>query len=457
MPKRYFGTNGIRFRLGVDKDLTFVVEMSRAIAEYCRGDIAAVGRDGRWSSPTVFYALASAFLSASVDIVDLGLLPTPALQYFTKQSKGKGVMITASHNPPEYCGIKVMGEGGVEISREDEEKIESIYESGSSQMSRRPGTLSTNGSAVTAYINAIISQVNSEAIRRRRLTVVLDLGNGAQCVAAPYLLEKLRCKVFTVNGHIDGGFPGRGSEPKRETLTALSETVRTVGADFGVAFDGDGDRSVFCDEKGAILWGDQSSTIIADHIIQRTTNPTIVTSVSASQMIDDISRRKKARVIRTAVGSVDISHRMIKENAIFGFEENGGCFYLPHLAARDGGMTTALMLEALSTGRTRMSQLVNRLPRYAQGKMNVPCPDHLKQRATEEITSHATGRVEYTDGVKIWLDEKSWILMRPSGTEPLIRLYCESDHDKKTARILSEHAELVKLIVEKMGRGAPSS
>jgi len=431
------------------------VKISQAIAEFCRGDRVAVGRDGRWSSPSVFHALASAFLSEGVDITDLGLVPTPALQLYVKRRGGKGVMITASHNPPEYCGIKVMGKGGVEIPREDEEKIESMYEAQSSAASPSAGRLTSDDSAAAAYIDAVVSHVSSEAIAEREFTVVLDLGNGAQCVTAPYLLGKLGCKVITINGHIDGGFPGRGSEPRRERLGGLSEAVKTVGADFGVAFDGDGDRSVFCDENGMILWGDQSSTVIADHVIQKTANATIVTSVSASQVIDDIAQLRGARVVRTPVGSVNISHMMMKEGAIFGFEENGGCFYLPHLAARDGGMTTALMLEALCTSRKTLSCLVSGLPRYAQGKMDVPCPDDLKLRVTEEITSYAKGRVDYTDGVKIWLDSKSWILIRPSGTEPLIRLYCESDDEKKTEDILNEYADLVKRSVEKMRRGEP--
>ena len=284
--QRLFGTNGVRFVPGVTHDLDFVIRLGEAIGTYFGGGEVMVGMDGRKSSLAVANAAVSGLMSSGCNVAEAGLVPTPALQYATKSASFKGgVMVTASHNPAQYNGLKVSGPDGVEVPKLDEQRIEKIFFEGSQTKAdwKTIGVARQEPSVVRNYLAGILSKVNTKMISDRKFTVAMDLGNGAQCVAAPYLVEALGCKLVTLNSVVDGDFPGRGPEPTPDTLKDLSVAVKSVGADLGVAYDGDGDRSMFCDEEGRVLWGDQSGCLIADYLLERNPDATVVTSVSSSQ------------------------------------------------------------------------------------------------------------------------------------------------------------------------------
>lgn len=443
---RLFGTNGIRFRPGVDFGLDTVVRIAEAIGTFFATSPILLAHDGRLSSPTLERAVASGLLGVGLQVRRAGLLPTPALQYGTHKLGYRGaVMITASHNPPEYNGIKVMSADGVEIPRPEEVEIEQLYADGATRRAdwAHVGTVTDENRVVETYLDGILDLIDRKQVRARHFTVVLDVGNGAQAVAAPYLLEELGCKVVTLNGQVDGNFPGRGAEPTPDNLAALSETVRATGAELGVAYDGDGDRSLFCDEKGIVHWGDRSGALLAQHVLKRQRGATIVTTVSTSQVVEDVALPLGGRVVRTRVGSIEVSRRMLELDALFGLEENGGCFYGPHLSVRDGAMTTALMLETLATQKVPASARFAEIRRYHQTKTKFPCPAERKEKAVAYIAERARGRVDRTDGVKLWLNDHSWILMRPSGTEPLIRVFAESDDPKTLEAMVRKYAHVV--------------
>jgi phosphomannomutase / phosphoglucomutase len=447
-PARLFGTNGVRFRPGIDADLKFVLVLAESIGTYfSQGDIL-VGRDGRLSGEALSLATTAGLMSSGRGVGETGIVPTPALQFATKALGYRGgLMVTASHNPPEYNGIKVIGPDGVEIPRLDEQKIEHTFRSGSIQRAnwKDVGTSRSEPSAIRLYMREILSKVDTKLISAKKFTIVVDPGNGAQCLAAPELLDILGCKVITINSILDGRFPARGSEPTPATLTDLSTAVRASGADLGVGYDGDGDRAIFCDETGFVHWGDQTSSLLADYLLERNPGATLVTPVSSSQVVEIVAAKHHAKVIRTRVGSVDVSRTLLERNAFFGFEENGGCIYPTHLAVRDGGMATALMLECLAARGTTFSRSIgNAFPRFFQAKTKVPIDPEKVRGIMRSVEKQAGGKVEKIDGVKLWTDERTWVLVRPSGTEPIIRIFAESDREEKADAALKKFSKLVK-------------
>ena len=445
---RLFGTNGVRFIPGVTGDMGFALKLAESIGTYFSEGEILVGRDGRLTGQMMFSSVTAGLMSSGRNIAESEIVPTPALQFATKALGYRGsVMITASHNPAQYNGVKVTGPDGVEVSRLDEQRIEKIFHDGSANRAnwKDVGTARPEPSVIRTYLNGIMSKVNAKLIAERRLKVVVDAGNGAQSLAVPYLLEALGCKVITINSIIDGSFPGRGPEPTPENLRDMVVAVRASNADLGVAYDGDGDRSIFCDEGGNLYWGDQSGSLIADYLLERNPNSTIVTPVSSSQVIEAVAKKRAAKVIRTRVGSVDVSRTIIERKALMGFEENGGGFFPTHIPTRDGGMTTAVMLEVIAMRAAPLSRLIAAaFPKYFQTKTKVPIDPTRVREIMKKIERQGDGKVEKVDGVKVWLDEKTWALIRPSGTEPVVRVFVESETKEKADSIAKKFVKAVK-------------
>ncbi|NWG09457.1 MAG: phosphoglucosamine mutase [Nitrososphaerales archaeon] len=453
--RKFFGTNGIRGIPGVDLTLEFIVEMSQSIGTYFDQGPILIGYDGRVSSPLLSKAVSAGIMASGLDVMESGSTPTPGLQYSVKKLGYKGgVMITASHNPPQYNGIKVVGEDGVEIPREHEAKIEGIYFKRAYKRAEwnSIGSCMPESTVIQTYIKGVLNQVDINEIKKRTFKVVLDPGNGVAALAAPYALSSLGCKVLTINGHLDGEFSGRGPEPIPSVLSGLSDAVRSAKADLGIAYDGDGDRAIFCDEKGVIHWGDRTGALLVDYILSKSPGALVVTTVSTSQIIDMVAGRNDSKVLRTRVGSVDVSRAMIDHKALLGLEENGGFFYTHHIPVRDGLMTSALILEALSRTDRTLSEVLATLPTFHQRKAKFDCPNEIKKKVMEEIESRSKGKIERIDGVRVWADDSTWILLRPSGTEPLIRAFGESVHAEKIEELMKRYSSMAKEIIEKIKR-----
>ncbi len=447
--RKLFGTNGIRGIPGRDLTLEFIAEMAQSIGSYfSRDHPLLIGHDVRNSSPAISKAVLSGVLSSGSNTQEAGLAPTPAHQYAVRTlGYNGGIIVTASHNPPEYNGMKVVGSDGVEISRETERAIEAVYYEKKYNKAdwKSLGRTNKETRVVENYITGIMSQVDRAKISERKATVVLDVGNGAQAVAAPYLCERLGCRVITINGQADGNFPGRGPEPTPTVLHDLSSAVKSYRADFGVAYDGDGDRSLFCDENGEIYWGDRTGSLLVDYLLGKHKGGPVVTTVSTSQLVDIVAKSHDARVIWTTVGSVDVSRAMINSSAPLGLEENGGFFYGPHIPVRDGAMTTALVLEALALTKTTFSKAINALPKFYQKKAKFECPAEKREQVMKILEERSKeGKIDRTDGLKIWLDNRTWILLRPSGTEPLIRVYAESNDESNVESAYKRYQGLVE-------------
>ncbi len=449
--KRLFGTNGIRGLANKELTPEIAIKIGCAIGTFFKQGTLIVGYDARTSSPMLAKAVISSLNATGCDVLFAGMAPTPTLQYAVKTHRTDGaVIITASHNPPEYNGIKVVWNDGIELSREQEIQIEKIF----FQEKIRYAEWNSLGETrelpgiIDDYVEAIKTHVDVTKIAKKHYHVVVDAANSVGNLAAPRLLRDLGCKITTLNGNIDGTFPGRLPEPRLENLHDLALTVKAAGADLGVAYDGDADRSIFVDEKGEIYWGDKTFALIEKYFLQDNPGEKIVTPVSSSTLIKDVADAYGGELVWTKVGSVTVAQTMKKLKAKLGGEENGGVFYGPHQSVRDGAMTTALILDIMARTGEKLSKLLGDLPQYFIEKGKVECPETLKEAVLKKLTAQVKGlKISTIDGVKIWFEDKSTILVRPSGTEPIYRLYAEAKSEKKALKLVREYTlKLEKLI-----------
>jgi len=449
--RRLFGTNGIR---GVaNKELTpeMAIKIGSATGTFFKHAKLLVGYDARTSSPMLARAVIAGLNATGCDVLFAGMAPTPALQYAVKNHKIDGaVIITASHNPPEYNGIKVIWNDGIEISRTQEIEIENIFFEEKIKYANwdNIGKASKLQGIVDEYIEAIKQHVNVARITKKHFHIVVDAANSVGNLTAARLLRELGCKVTTINGNIDGTFPGRLPEPRPENLKDLALTVKAINADFGVAYDGDADRSIFVDERGEIYWGDKTFALVEKNFLKENPGEKIITPISSSTLVKNIADAYNGKIVWTNVGSVTVSQTMKKLSAKLGGEENGGIFYGPHQSVRDGAMATALILDIMAKTGEKLSKLLGELPKYFIEKGKVECPEEIKRKALEKLVKQMQSlNINTIDGVKIWFEDKSDILIRPSGTEPIYRLYAEAKTEEKAKRLVNEYALKLKKII----------
>ncbi len=460
---RFFGTNGIREVVGETLTARFVADMTGAIADVLADSRPIlVACDGRTSSPAFSRIAAGTLSLAGLDVQELGAMPTPCAQYSVPRlGVSCGVIITASHNPPEFNGIKGIAADGLEFTPETEAAVEKAYLEGRSRKVRfdKVGSLRPENAAIERYLNGIRGQVDAEKIHSRGFRVVVDCGNGASAVTAPVLLNQLGVRYVSLNGNMDGTFPGRPSEPTEPNLKDLVAAVTAHGADLGVAHDGDADRAVFVDDKGRFIPGERVLTLLAREEVQSAGGGTVVTPVTSSQSVEDIVTPIGGKVHYTRVGSPVVSRAMLETKAVFGGEENGGYLFPKHQCARDGGMTLAKVLDLVVRSGKPLSKLLDELPPYFLVKRKVACPVELRQRVLSEVPSlldagkDPATRVVTLDGVKV-ITPRGWVLVRPSGTEPIYRVFTEA-RDLKTAEELAELTLLkVQALIQRIQGGA---
>ncbi len=427
--KRLFGTNGVRGVIGETMTPDLVLNIGAALGTMRPGTIA-VGRDTRTSGEALAHAVKAGLQMCGCDVVDLGILPTPALQYIIRKNGfSAGAMITASHNPPEYNGVKVIEGDGTEMADEQIIRLEDCLFSRSFAVVPwdRVGSEIAAPHLVEEYVRAVVDHF-PEGIGTG-MTVVVDPGSGPAAITTPLILSRMGCRVHTINAKMDGVFPGRMPEPTQEGLRRLSEMVVATGATFGVAHDGDADRAVFVDERGRYVEENREFALIEDYICSRSKG-TVVTPVSSSRLVEDVARQNGCPVDYTPVGSIYVARRMLELIAggtpvAFGGEGNGGLIYPDHQFCRDGGMTAAMMVAVLASRQGEsLSGALDNLPAYhlIKDKYVTSNPRELVGIVERAFSDDVQDR---TDGVKIIRDHV-WALVRASGTEPMIRVMVES-------------------------------
>ncbi|MDD4185022.1 MAG: phosphoglucosamine mutase [Candidatus Methanomethylophilaceae archaeon] len=445
MAKRLFGTNGVRGIINEDMTSELGLRLGKAIGEFFGGSVA-IASDTRVSGDMIKSAVSAGLMAVGCRVLDLGTIPTPAIQYFVKTHDhvSGGVMITASHNPPEFNGIKCIAADGTELHRSDEEQIEGKYEE---DVPCKPwsevGTRDEVLGAADSYVDAIVSLVDTEKIRSANLVAVLDCANGASYYTAPLLLSKLNVRAITINANPQGEFPGHPSEPTEENLATLIEITKYANANIGIAHDGDADRTVFITDQGQFVSGDKSLALMAEMAVSKKGGGKVVTPVSSSSMVEDVVVRAGGEVIYTAVGSPVVARKMIDTDAIFGGEENGGLIFPEQQYCRDGAMTAAKMLEYIAKNGS-LQDGIDSLPAYFTDKRKLECPAEKREALMEHLKGiNASRRTDSTDGLKIIYPD-GWALLRPSGTEQIFRIYSEAKDAETAEKRGAYYEDIVK-------------
>ncbi len=454
---KLFGTDGVRGIIGEKLTPEMALRLGRAIGAYFgKGSRILVGRDIRSGGAMIKRAVISGLLAEGIKVYDADLIPTPGLQYNVKTlGFDGGVMITASHNPPEYNGIKVIAGDGVEIPHEDEEIIESYYfQNHASRLEWRSYLTDPlfRADVIENYVEAIVSQIDKEKIEKAGFKVIIDCANSVGSLVTPKVLSRLGVRYVSLNCNLDPLFPGREPEPSPSTLKPAIALLREISADLIIGHDGDADRAIIGDDKGRILWGDRDGALLSAYVAEK--HPElprrVYTGVSSSIVVEDYLRPRGIEVVWTPVGSVTISRMIIRDGgAISGFEENGGYMHTPHQIVRDGAMKTALILEMLAEYNTKLSSLVDELPVYYTIKTKIPASREEALCAVEKTAeAFRQYRLVTIDGVKV-IGDDFWLLVRPSGTEPVVRIMAEARTKDKVENIVGKARD----IVEKCKRG----
>ena len=448
---RLFGTSGIRGVLNVDLTPKLALDVGLALASYTNAGEVVLGRDTRVSSPLLEHSVTSGLLAGGSEVQRLGLTPTPVLAFLTRELKADtGVMITASHNPPEYNGIKIFNSDSMAYNEEEQKEIEKIINQKIFKRARwRDIKTPISLDETQCYPEAIKKAVALEG----RWRVVLDPGCGATCHVAPALFRMLGCKVTVINGQPDGFFPGRGPAPDLETLRPLCEIVNHLHVDVAIAYDGDGDRMVVIDENGVIAPLDQTLAAYARYLIGKHKRRVVVTTVEASMCIEKIIEPLHGRVVRTRVGDVEVATAVKRQKAVFGGEPCGAWIHPQLHYCPDGILSSVLLLKALEDEDKNLSSFVSDVPRYPILRQKLLCPHEAKSVVMEDLQetlpslySEIKEKLDI-DGVRLTL-KNGWILVRPSGTEPLIRVTVEAESHQEAENIMEKGIKQVKKSVE---------
>ncbi len=453
---RLFGTQG--FRGIVNKELTSTVahDIGLAMAGYMGSEkTIGLGWDTRKSSEMIGFAFSAGLMTGGCDVHLLGLVPTPLLSYAVpKLNLDGGAMITASHNPPEYNGIKLWGPDGASFTPEMESEVEIQYFADEKLQT----TWQDCGRLVPAedfrlqYIEDLLDQVDSQRLIKHQFRVAADCGGGTATMVAPVLLNAIEAQTELLFCEPDGLFTNRLPEPKENNLTQLIQLVKENNLDLGMAWDGDADRIAFVTDKGRYLTGDRVFALAAFHMLRdlQEKPKRIVTQVATSDVIHDIAVRVDAEVIETRVGEPYIVTKMKEANAAIGGEENGGVVYRGWSWTREGILTAIMILDLIAAEEKSLEEIDRQFPSYYQVKDGVPYTQQ-QEPLLEYIERFIPNDAECdnVDGIKLRYSD-GWVLLRPSGTEPLFRIFAEAKTKNRAKALANQGFKLVDDALKEM-------
>jgi phosphoglucosamine mutase len=448
---KLFGSSGVRGVVGADVTPDLAAKIGLAVATFSNAKSVVVARDTRVSGLMLENALTSGLLAAGAKVTSLGTVPTPVLAYLTREMNAEaGVMITASHNPPQYNGFKIFNNDSMAYDENRQDKVESIIGRKSVDLASWQGVGKVKFSDES---RTYAGMVEKKVKLRKRWNVVVDSGCGATYSLAPLILRNLKCKVTALNAQPDGHFPSRSSEPNAESLVPLSRVVQELGAEVGLAYDGDGDRVAFIDERGDFSDFDRVLAAYAGYIAEQRKHSVVVTNVEASMCVEKMVEAHGGRVVRTKVGDVYLSEAIKRRGAVFGGEPCGAWIHPQFHFCADGILSSVLLLKALEYRESKLSEFVAETPEYPTLRENVACKSESKydivEKAGEGLKSifPLYKDLSRVDGVRLSL-ESGWILVRASGTEPLIRLTAEGESLRAAKEIMDESIKLIKESIE---------
>ena len=436
--------SGMRGHVGTDLTPELVARHAAALGAWARSagkPLVVLGRDARTSGPMFTHAAIAGLMSVGVDVIDLGIVPTPTVQLSVEEHHaGAGLILTASHNPIEWNALKYVGPDGIFLDAEAGEAVRELAEQGPARMGWDGiGALRTDHEAIAKHFEKILAlpMLDVERIRARGLHVALDCVRGAGGRAIPRLLKMLGCRVSGINLKSDGRFP-RPPEPLPENLVELGKLVRRTGADVGMAVDPDVDRLALVDEQGRAIGEDYTLAFAVRTVLSRYEGPTptVVVNLSTSLVVEDAARDHGARFVRAPVGEANVARCMRDEGAGVGGEGNGGVM-LPALhIGRDAPLGVALILQQLTQSGQRVSELVGQHPRYAIVKAKGPRGAALRPLYDALRVRFSDADADERDGLRLsWRDR--WLHVRPSGTEPIVRYIAEAPTEAEASALIA--------------------
>ena len=468
-----FGTTGIR-RIFSPYDNgsecftpIMAYKIGLAIGTYSDSGRIVIGRDCRVAAVPIELSLCSGLVSSGCTVKTIGIVTTPTLSISVQLLDCDiGIMITASHNTPEYIGIKLWNKNGLGFDHEQEEIIENIY----NQKKFKEISWKDIGSITQIYdinkmhIAWIFEKLgingNYKSQIKRNISVIVDPGNGSACEIAPMLLNKLGCKFITLNGQPDGSFPGRLSEPNSKNLRMLSTFVQaSKDVEMGIALDGDADRVVFIDGKGNLIEPIRFLTFIAKEYLKlfppkNFEKPRLFTPINSSRVIEAVLEKQDVKVIRTAVGDVNVALEIAKNGGFLG-GENAGTFIWPkfHLGP-DSLLTITLLLLVLQKSDKSFTELIDEIPIFpytaskhqlkSESQFNKSQYEIIRERMVRKLTEKGYKNISITDFDGLHFNfEDGWVLIRKSGTSPIIRVEAESNSTIEKAKEILSMAESV--------------
>jgi phosphoglucosamine mutase len=447
---KLFGSSGIRGLANVEVTVTLAQRVGAALAAMHQEGAIVVGRDARVTGPMLEAALLSGVASGGADALTVGLVPTPVAAWMITETRSSaGVAITASHNPPEYNGLKVFNGRGMSFTGAEQLKLEDILERGA----YTPAQWDEVGSAedvdaVGPYVDAVAEALDVLGDARAGC----DLFCGATCTVAPAAFEEAGVEAEFINSVPDGAFPAGNPEPTAESLARLGGYIRARGLDIGFGFDGDGDRMMAVDRGGAVVSPDRTLAAYAGYVVEREGGGVVVTHVGASMNVDDMVSGAGGTVVRTPVGDAFITEAVEKHRAVFGGEPVGA-WVMPEVHMCPDGVLSALkLMEALEETGLTLREFVERAPEYPLDRAKLDCPNRHKRRAMELIARKYRGvfgevrDLNTVDGVRLEL-EGGWVLIRPSGTEPIIRLTVEGRDGGRVRELMEKGKSLVRHVL----------
>ena len=442
--KKLFGTSGIRGEIGSEVTAELALNVGKSLGFYLGGEGTVVlGYDTRTTSKMLEHAITAGLVESGINIIKLGMVPTPLVGYATEKfSADTGVMITASHNPSKYNGIKLWNNNAMAYTPEQEKIIEDIYLNKKYENTSwdKIGSIEVNSEIKEKYIEDLLSLVNIEP----GFKVVIDCASGAGSELSPILFRRAGCEVITLNSQVDGFFPGRNPEPNDANLGSLKKVVKATGANLGIAHDGDADRMMAVDETGKVVDFDKLLALMAAEF-----GGTIVTTVDAGLVMDVELEKVGGKVLRTPVGDVAVADAIIKNNASFGGEPSGTWLY-PDFCMCPDGLLSGIRLANIVSHKGPLSKLLSNMADYPNIREKITCSNEEKiiimKNMEEEMTKAFDDikEVNNIDGVRLILNDGSWVLIRPSGTENYIRITLESPSEDKANKMKDICVNLIK-------------
>ena len=442
--KKLFGTSGIRGEIGSEVTSELALNVGKSLAYYLGGNGTVVlGYDTRTTSKMLEHAITAGLVESGLNVIKIGMVPTPLVGYATeKLSADAGVMITASHNPSKYNGIKLWNTNAMAYTPEQEKTIEEIYLNKKYENVSwdNIGSIEEDNEIQETYMEDLLTMVNIKP----GFKVVIDCASGAGSELSPILFRRAGCDVITLNSQVDGFFPGRNPEPNDANLGSLKKVVKATGANLGIAHDGDADRMMAVDENGKVVDFDKLLALMAAEF-----GGTVVTTVDAGLVMDVELEKVGGKVLRTPVGDVAVADAIIKNNASFGGEPSGTWLY-PDFCMCPDGLLSGIRLANIVSHKGPLSKLLSNMDDYPNIREKVTCSNEEKAIIMENMEEEMKNafddikEVNNIDGVRLSLNDGSWVLVRPSGTENYIRITLESPDENKANEMKEICVDLIK-------------